>query len=179
MCSDFGVQINKVWYCFHCFPIYFPWSDGTRCHILVFWMLSFKPTFSLSSFTFVKRLFNSSSFSAIRVVSSAYLRLLILTLLKSEFILQWKKNVTMEDGRKILQWKKRVKKLAWNSTFRRLRSWHLVPSLHGKWMGRKWSHPFSLANFLFLGTKITADSDCSHEIKRYLPLRRKGYDKPG
>ena len=36
-------------------------------------MLSFKPTFSLSSFTFIKRLFSSSSLSAIRVVSSAYL----------------------------------------------------------------------------------------------------------
>ena len=45
--------------------------------IFVFWMLSFKPTFSLSSFTFIKRLFSSSSLSAIRVVSSAYLRLLI------------------------------------------------------------------------------------------------------
>ena len=45
--------------------------------ILVFWMLSFKPTFSLS-FTFIKRLFSSSSLSAIRVVSSAYLRLLII-----------------------------------------------------------------------------------------------------
>ena len=43
----------------------------------VFWMLSFKPTVSLSSFTFVKRLFSSSSFSSIRVMSSAYLRLLI------------------------------------------------------------------------------------------------------
>ena len=43
---------------------------------IAFWMLSFKPTFSLSSFTFIKRLF-SSSLSAIRVVSSAYLRLLI------------------------------------------------------------------------------------------------------
>src|SRR5574341_566214 len=40
-------------------------------------MLSFKPNFSLSSFTFIKRLFISSSLSAIRVVSSAYLRLLI------------------------------------------------------------------------------------------------------
>src|SRR5574337_52012 len=40
-------------------------------------MLSFKPTFSLSSFTFIKRLLSSSSLSAIRVVSSAYLRLLI------------------------------------------------------------------------------------------------------
>ena len=44
--------------------------------IFVFWMLSFKPTFSLASFTF-KRLFSSSSLSALRVVSSAYLRLLI------------------------------------------------------------------------------------------------------
>ena len=68
---------NKVWLCFHCFPVYFPWSDGTRCYILIFWMLSFKPTFLLSSFTFIKRLFRSPSLSTIRVVSSAYLRLLI------------------------------------------------------------------------------------------------------
>ena len=27
---------NKVWHCFHCFPIYFPWSDGTGCHDLSF-----------------------------------------------------------------------------------------------------------------------------------------------
>ena len=27
---------NKVWHCFHCFPIYFPWSDGIRCHDLSF-----------------------------------------------------------------------------------------------------------------------------------------------
>ena len=27
---------KKVWQCFHCFPIYFPWSDGTRCHDLRF-----------------------------------------------------------------------------------------------------------------------------------------------
>ena len=40
-------------------------------------MLSFKPTFSLFTYTFIKRLFSSSSLSAIRVVSSAYLRLLI------------------------------------------------------------------------------------------------------
>ena len=45
--------------------------------IFVFWMLSFKPTFSLSAFTFIKRLFSSPSLSAIRVGSSAYLRLLI------------------------------------------------------------------------------------------------------
>ena len=50
---------------------------GWDAMILVPWMLSFKPGFSLSSFTFIKRLFSSSSLSAIRVVSSAYLRFLI------------------------------------------------------------------------------------------------------
>ena len=53
---------------------------GPEAMILVFWMLSYKPVFSLSSFTFIKRLFRSSSLSAIRVVSSAYLRLLIFLL---------------------------------------------------------------------------------------------------
>ena len=77
ICSDFGDEKNKVWHCFHCFSIYLPWSDGTGCHDLVFWKLGFKPTFSLFSFTFIKRLFSSSSLSAIRVESSAYLRLLI------------------------------------------------------------------------------------------------------
>ena len=48
--------------------------------IFVFWMLSFKPAFSLSSFTFFKRLFSSSLLSALRVVSSTYLRLLIFLL---------------------------------------------------------------------------------------------------
>ena len=58
------------------------WHEVMRpdAMILVFWMFSFKPTFSLSSFTFIKKLFSSSSVSAIRVVSSAYLRLLILPL---------------------------------------------------------------------------------------------------
>ena len=41
---------------------------GLDAMILIFWMLSFKPTFSLFSFTFIKRLFSSSSLSAIRVV---------------------------------------------------------------------------------------------------------------
>ena len=152
ICSEFGAQENKVCHCFHCFPIYLPWSDATRCRDLGF--VSFKPAFSLSSFTFgtsllaemvkasaynvvdlgsipgsgrspgegngnplqypclenpmdrgawwttlhavaesdtteplhftsftfIKRLFSASSLSAIRVVSSAYLKLLILLL---------------------------------------------------------------------------------------------------
>ena len=77
ICSDFRAQENQGCHCFHCFPIYLPWSVGTNAMILVFWMLSFKPMFSLSSFTFIKRLFTSSSLYAIRMVSSAYQRLLI------------------------------------------------------------------------------------------------------
>ena len=53
---------------------------GPDAMILVFWILSFKPTFSLSSFILIKRLFNSSLLSVIRVLSSAYLRLLIFLL---------------------------------------------------------------------------------------------------
>ena len=76
ICSDFGAQDNKVWHCFHCFPRICHEVMGPDAMILVLWMLSFKPTFSLSSFTFIKKLFSSSSLSAIRVVSSVYLRLL-------------------------------------------------------------------------------------------------------
>ena len=47
---------------------------GPDAVILVFWILSFKTVFSLSFFTLIKRLFSSFSLSAIRVVSSAYLR---------------------------------------------------------------------------------------------------------
>ena len=50
---------------------------GPVAMILVFWMLSFKPAFSLFFFTFIKRLLRSSSLSAERVVSSAYLKILI------------------------------------------------------------------------------------------------------
>ena len=49
---------------------------GPDVMILVFWKLSHKPALSLSSFTFIKRLFSSSFLSAIWVLSSAYLRLL-------------------------------------------------------------------------------------------------------
>ena len=76
ICSDFGSPQNKVCHSFHCFPIFCHEMMGPDDMILVFWMLSFKPTFSLNSFTFIKRLFNFS-LSAGRAVSSAYLRLLI------------------------------------------------------------------------------------------------------
>ena len=53
---------------------------GQNVIISVFLMLSFKAAFSLSSFTLIKRLFSSSSLSALRVVSSAYPKLLIFLL---------------------------------------------------------------------------------------------------
>ena len=56
ICSDFGAPQNKVSHCFHCFSIYLHEVMEPDGMILVFWMLSFKPTFSLSSFTFIKRL---------------------------------------------------------------------------------------------------------------------------
>ena len=56
--------------------------------------------------------------------------------------------------------------LAQNSTFKNLRSWHPVPSLHSKQMGKQW-----LA--IFLSSKITISGDCSHEIKRHLLIGRK------
>ena len=53
------------------------WPDAM---IFVCSMLSFKTAFWLSSFTFIKRLFSSSLLSAIKVVSSVYLRLLMFLL---------------------------------------------------------------------------------------------------
>ena len=75
--SDFGVQDYKLYHCFHCFPSFCHEVMGPDALIFVFWMLSFKSAFSFSSFTFIMRLFSSSLLSAIRGVSSAYLRLLI------------------------------------------------------------------------------------------------------
>ena len=36
----------------------------------------------------------------------------------------------------------------------------------------------TVADFIFGGSKITADGDCSHEIKRFLLLRKESYDQP-
>ena len=53
----------------------------------------------------------------------------------------------------LMKVKEDSEKVGLSSTFRKRRSWHLVP--------------------FFLGSKITADGDCSHEIKRRLLLGRK------
>ena len=40
-------------------------------------------------------------------------------------------------------------------------------------MANRWETVDTVADFIFLGSKITADGDCSHEIKRHLLLGRK------
>ena len=40
-------------------------------------------------------------------------------------------------------------------------------------MANRWGNSGTVADFIFLGTKITEDGDCSHEIKRHLLLGRK------
>ena len=74
ICSDFGAQENKV--CHFSPPICHE-VMGLDAMILVFWILSFKPAFSLSCFTFIKRVFSPSLLSINRLVLPAYLRSLI------------------------------------------------------------------------------------------------------
>ena len=57
-----------------------------------------------------------------------------------------------------------MKKLASNSAVKKRRPWHPVPSIHVMEI---------VTDFIFLGSKITVDGDCSHEIKTRLPLGRK------
>ena len=62
--------------------------------------------------------------------------------------------------------KEESEKVGLNSTFRKVRSWHPVPPLKGN----RWETVETVSDFIFLGSKIIADGDCSHEIKRHLLL---------
>ena len=75
--SDFGAQKEEICRYFHHFPSICHVVMGLDDSILVFLIFSLKVALSLSSFTLIKRLFSSSSLSAITVVPSAYLRLLM------------------------------------------------------------------------------------------------------
>ena len=57
---------NKVCHCFHCFSSICHEEMGPDAMIFVFWMLTFRAVFSLFSFTFIKRLFSSSSLDRCR-----------------------------------------------------------------------------------------------------------------
>ena len=72
ICSDFWSPGKKICYCFHFFPFYLPWSDWMLWSLFFeCWVLN---QLFHCSFTLIKRLFSSSSLSAIRVIASAYLR---------------------------------------------------------------------------------------------------------
>ena len=61
-----------------------------------------------------------------------------------------------------------------NSTFKKRRSWHPVPSLQANRWGKNGNN-----DRLFLGSKITVNGDCSHQIKKKtLAPWKKSYDKP-
>ena len=86
---------------------------GPDAMIFLFWMLSFKPAFSFSSFTPSRASFNSASLYAIRVVSSAYLSLLILlpTILipacassSPAFLMMYSAEKLNKQGDKIQPW---------------------------------------------------------------------------
>ena len=46
-------------------------------------------------------------------------------------------------------------------------------------MENRWGKVETVTDFIFLGSKITADSDCSHEIERHLLLERKAMTNLG
>ena len=63
-----------------------------------------------------------------------------------------------------------MKKLFKNSTFKKQRSWHLGPTTSQQRNGETME---TVTEFMFLGSKMTVDADCSHEIKKHLILGRK------
>ena len=63
--SDSEAQENKICHCFHFSPSICQEVMGLDTMILVLWVLSFKPAFSLSSSTFIKKLFSSSLLSVL------------------------------------------------------------------------------------------------------------------
>ena len=70
----------------------------------------------------------------------------------------------------LLKVKKETEKTVLKLNIKKLRSWHLFLSLHGKYKGKKWKQRQILFSW---AQKITADSDCIHGIKRCLVLGRK------
>ena len=67
VCSDFGAK-NESLLLFPLFPHLFAWGEGTGCHDLSFLNVEFWANLFTLLFTFIKRLFSSSSLSAIRAV---------------------------------------------------------------------------------------------------------------
>ena len=69
----------------------------------------------------------------------------------------------------LMKVKEESENLASNSTFKKLRSWHLVPSFYGKY-GETME---TVTDFILGGSKFTADGACSHELKNAFSLEEK------
>ena len=81
ICSDFGAQENKIFYCFHFLPIYLPWSDWTGCHDLSFLNTEFQSSFfTLLFLTHHSGPLVPSHFLPLEWLSSLYLKLLVFLL---------------------------------------------------------------------------------------------------
>ena len=78
-------------------------------------------------------------------------------------------------------WKRRVKKLAWNSALKKLRSRHPVPSLHGKQKGQKWKQwqilfPWASKSLQMVTAAMKLKDVCFLEGKANLDSRLKSRD---
>ena len=69
----------------------------------------------------------------------------------------------------LMEVKKESEKAGLKLNIQNLRSWYLVPSLNAN----RWGTEETVTDFIFGGSKITADADCSHEVKRRLLFGRK------
>ena len=71
----------------------------------------------------------------------------------------------------LMKVKEESEKVSWLKAQHSENEDHGIRSHH--FMGNRWGNRETVADFIFLGSKITADADCSHEIKRRLLLERK------
>ena len=78
---------------------------------------------------------------------------------------KWRGTKELLDERERGEWK------SWLKTQYSKNKDHGIRSHH--FMANTWEKMGTVTDFIFLGSKITADGDCSHEIKRYLLLGRK------
>ena len=130
---------------------------GPDARIFFFWMLSFKTTFSLSSFTFIKigRRNNNDLRNAddtiLMAESKEELKSLLMKVKEKSEKVVLKLNI------------QKTKIMAWGP----ITSWQI----DGETME-------TMTDFIFLGCKITADGDYNHEIKRRLAPWKKSHDQP-
>ena len=134
-------------------------------------MLSFQPAFSLSSFTFIKRLFSSFPLSAIRVAQAG-----IKIAKRTINNLKYTDDITLmaesepEPKSLFMKLKEESEKAGLKLSIQKTKIMASSPIASLQIDGENVE---TVADFIFLGSRITADSDCSHEIKGCLLLGRK------